>query len=211
MTHRWLFIAAIVAGLTYMASWDLSLPNGAAIAWKGTGVGLLAIWASWQGRSTDHRLLAALLALGATADMVLELDFVIGAAIFAVGHVVAITLYVRNRVSTAPMWQRLLPLPVLLLLANVVFRLVPPEWSMPVIVYSLFLTGMLATAANSRFALAAVGAALFVLSDTLIFARLGPLAGAAWIDPVVWITYFAGQSLIAWGVARKLDFRAAPA
>jgi uncharacterized membrane protein YhhN len=59
-------------------------------------------------------------------------------------------------------------------------------------------------AGASRFPLAAVGAALFALSDSLIFIRMGPLEGAQWADYTIWATYFAGQALIAWGVASKL-------
>lgn len=201
-----LFLAALVAGTSYMASWALPIPDWAAIAWKGMGVGLLATWASRQGSSLDHKLLAIVLTLGATADMVLELNFIAGAAIFALGHVVAIVLYVRNRIANAPLWQRLLGVVVVIpLLWGPIVHAVPADWQMPVAVYSLFLTGMFLMAGVSRFPLAAVGAALFAISDSLIFQRMGPLEGAQWADFAIWATYFAGQTLIAWGVASKLD------
>ena len=200
-----LFLAALVAGTSYMASWALPLPDWAAIAWKGMGVGLLATWASRQGSSLDHRLLAIVLTLGAAADMVLELNFVAGAAIFALGHVVAIILYYRNRMTNSPLWQRLLAFVVGVFWLWGTVRLVPDDWQMPVAVYSLFLSGMLLMASASRFPLAVAGAALFVFSDGLIFARMGPLEGANWADFAIWATYFAGQALIAWGVASKLD------
>jgi hypothetical protein len=38
---------------------------------------------------------------------------------------------------------------------------------------------------------------LFVISDLLIFSRMGPLAGSAIPDLLVWPTYFGGQALIA--------------
>jgi uncharacterized membrane protein YhhN len=200
-----LFVAALVAGTSYMVSWALPIPDWAAIAWKGMGVGLLATWASRQGSSLDHRLLAIVLTLGATADMVLELNFVAGAAVFALGHVVAIVLYYRNRMPDSPLWQRLLAFVVGVFWLWGTVRVVPDDWQMPVAVYSLFLSGMLLMAAVSRFPLAAAGAALFVFSDGLIFARMGPLEGANWADFAIWATYFAGQALIAWGVASKLD------
>ncbi|MFN7400013.1 MAG: lysoplasmalogenase family protein [Sandaracinobacter sp.] len=199
-----LFLAALVAGTSYMISWALPIPDWAAIAWKGMGVGLLAAWASRQGSSLDHRLLAIVLTLGATADMVLELNFVAGAAIFALGHVVTIVLYYRNRMPNAPLWQRLLAVVVVPLLWGPIVHAVPADWQMPVAVYSLFLTGMFLMAVYSRFPLAAVGAALFALSDSLIFRRMGPLEGAGWADFAIWTTYFAGQALIAWGVAGGL-------
>lgn len=204
MKARPLFVAALVAGTSYMGSRALPMSDWAAIAWKGMGVGLLAVWASRQGSSTDHRLLAIVLTLGATADMVLELSFVGGAAIFALGHVVAIVLYFRNRTQNSPLWQRLVPFCATLFLWQVITN-VPADWRVPVLVYSLFLGAMAVMAGVSRFPLAALGAALFVVSDIFLFWRMGPLEGVSWVDHAIWATYFAGQALIARGVALKLD------
>jgi uncharacterized membrane protein YhhN len=200
-----LFLAALVAGTSYMISWALPIPDWAAIAWKGLGVGLLAAWASRQGSSTDHRLLAAVLLLGSTADMVLELDFIAGAAIFAAGHVVAITLYLRNRRPDTGPRDTALAAAFIAGTCLLAFALPGPDWAAPVAVYSLFLAAMAAMALLSHFRLAAAGALLFVLSDLIIFARMGPLQGSTSADFAIWATYFAGQSLIAWGVASKLD------
>lgn len=200
-----LFLAALVAGTSYMASWALPLPDWAAIAWKGMGVGLLATWASRQGSSLDHRLLAIVLTLGATADMVLELNFVAGAAIFALGHVVAITLYLRNRRPGLGARDAALAAAFIAGTCALAFTLASPDWAPPVAVYTLFLATMAATALIARFPLAATGALLFVASDLLIFARMGPLEGTQWADFAIWASYFAGQALIAWGVAFQLD------
>lgn len=199
-----LFLVALLAGLSYPAGWGMDLPPAAAIAWKGAGVGLLAVWASRQGRTAGHRLLAAVLTLGAVADMVLELDFIVGAAIFAIGHVVAITLYLRNRRPT-PFVRITVPV---LILGSVALAasLAPPEMSAPVAVYSLFLAAMAAAAGLSRFPLAATGAMLFLASDLLIFACMTTLAGLLWVDLAVWLLYFVGQALIAWGVASVLRY-----
>jgi uncharacterized membrane protein YhhN len=205
-----LFLAALVAGTSYMVSWALPIPDWAAIAWKGMGVGLLATWASRQGSSTDHKLLAIVLTLGATADMVLELNFVAGAAIFALGHVLAIALYLRNRRLGVGARDAGLGAAFIAGTTALAFTLASPDWAPPVAVYTLFLAAMAAAALASRFPLAATGALLFVLSDLLIFARMGPLEGAVWADFAIWATYFAGQALIAWGVASKLDSAAVP-
>jgi uncharacterized membrane protein YhhN len=193
-----------------MVSWALPIPDWAAIAWKGMGVGLLATWASRQGSSTDHKLLAIVLTLGATADMVLELNFVAGAAIFALGHVLAIALYLRNRRPGVGARDAGLGAAFIAGTAVLAFTLASPDWAPPVAIYTLFLAAMAAAALASRFPLAAMGALLFVLSDLLIFARMGPLEGAVWADFAIWATYFAGQALIAWGVASKLDSAAVP-
>lgn len=204
MKHRWLFLAALIAGLSYMASWDRELPHAAAIAWKGAGVGLLAVWAAWQGRTKDHRLLAAALALGAIADMVLELHFVAGAAVFALGHVAAITLYLRNRRPGAAQPQFAFALLLFAGSVALAATLAPAGWKLPIAFYTLFLAAMAASASLSRFPIAFAGALLFLLSDLLIFARMEILAGIGWASFAIWLSYFGGQALIAWGVASVL-------
>ena len=205
-----LFLAALVAGISYMGSWALSIPDAAAIAWKGAGVGLLASWASRQGTTLDHKLLAIVLTLGATADMLLEVNFLVGAGIFALGHVVAVVMYIRNR--RAGTGVRDAALGALFIAGNMAlaFSLASADWAPPVALYTLFLAAMAATALASRFQLAAVGALLFLASDHLIFARMGSLSGSRWADFAVWALYFGGQALVAWGVASRLRAKAGP-
>lgn len=199
-----LFLAALVAGISYMGSWALPIPDAAAIAWKGAGVGLLATWASRQGMTLDHKLLAIVLTLGATADMVLEVNFMAGAGIFALGHLVAVVLYIRNRRSGTGV--RDASLGALFIAGNMAlaFHLASADWAPPVALYTLFLAAMAATALASRFQLAAIGALLFLASDHLIFARMDSLSGARWADFTIWALYFGGQVLIAWGVQKGL-------
>jgi uncharacterized membrane protein YhhN len=73
-------------------------------------------------------------------------------------------------------------------------------------VYALGLGAMAGTAWFSRFPRSTVGlgAWLFVASDLLIFARLGPLHGSVVPDLLVWPLYVVGQGLIAWGVVTSL-------
>ena len=200
-----LFLAALVAGVSYMGSWAFALPAAAAIAWKGAGGGLLASWASRQGRTTSHKLLAIVLTLGAAADMLLEVNFMVGAGVFALGHVVAVALYVRNRRPGAGV--RDAALGALFIGGNMAlaYHLASADWAPAVAVYTLFLAAMAATALASRFPLAALGALLFLASDHLIFARMGSLQGVRWPDFAIWALYFGGQALIAWGVASRLD------
>ena len=47
-------------------------------------------------------------------------------------------------------------------------------------------------------------AVLFVASDLLIFAKIGPLAGSLIPIILIWPLYFAGQALIAWGAVITL-------
>ena len=53
----------------------------------------------------------------------------------------------------------------------------------------------------------AAGALLFVLSDLLIFAEMGPLSGSAIPEYMVWPIYYLGQFLITVGVITTLRKR----
>jgi uncharacterized membrane protein YhhN len=72
--------------------------------------------------------------------------------------------------------------------------------------YSLFLSVMAASAWISRFPRfwTGIGAMLFVASDLLIFAQMGPMAESDWISTAIWALYFAGQVMIVLGVTRTL-------
>lgn len=204
---RLLLLAAIAAGVSYMAGWGLHLAPAVSTAWKGAGVGLLALYAASRARSLDGWLLVAVLALGATGDVLLETaGLTIGALAFLAGHLVAIGLYLRNR--QPQLTRRQMVLAVLL-----VPSAVATAWSLPldrasapgIALYATGLAAMAACAYLSRFRRSvALGALMFLVSDQLIFARAGPLHGLAWVNDAVWILYFAGQTLIAMGVAEGL-------
>ncbi len=206
--HHWVFWAALVAGITYLpASW-LIADGAGLVVWKGAGVALLALWAAAQARNLDGWLLFAVLALGAAGDVLLEVaGLTVGALAFLAGHMVAIWLYARH---LRPVWWRtdgpiaagrLVTIPLL------AFSFPADRAAAPGI--ALYATGLAAMAAMAWLSdfprrLVSLGALLFAVSDLLIFARLGPLAGSIIPDLLVWPLYFGGQALIAWGVARSL-------
>lgn len=201
--------AAIVAGASYcLAAW-LGWHGPAVTAWKGAGVALLAMWAATRARSADGWLLVAVMALGATGDVLLEaVNVATGALAFLLGHLVAIALYLRNRRAILIPSQRALgsivaPATVVIAVALV--------WgsgqAAGVGIYAAVLGVMAATAWMSRFPRYRVGlgAMLFVASDLLIFSRAGPLAASFLPTLLIWPFYFAGQALIAVGVVATLD------
>ena len=49
-----------------------------------------------------------------------------------------------------------------------------------------------------------MGAVLFVVSDLLIFARLGPLAQSEMTSVAIWYLYYFGVLMIAVGAAQTL-------
>ena len=55
MARGVVLVAALLAGISYFVAWRL-LPSGALIiAWKGAGVGLLALWALLSAPGNEGR------------------------------------------------------------------------------------------------------------------------------------------------------------
>lgn len=200
--------ASLAAGLVYPLLWNAGLPEPALIVLKGAGVGLLALFAARMARTTDGWLLAAVMAFGALGDVLLEVRFEAGVAAFAAGHAAAVVLYARNRRAAPSLSQRLLA--VVLLLFGGLMPLMLLGSNSPQFIaltgYSLLLTIMAAAAWLSRFPRyrTGLGALMFVASDALIAARMGPLAGSPWVSYAIWLLYYLGQLLIFLGVNRRL-------
>lgn len=206
--------AAFAAGLAYLLLSPM-IDGAAHVALKGSGVALLAL-SALQINTAGARWVAAIMALGALGDVLLDLPglFIAGAGSFAVGHIVAIAFYARH-CRDASASDRLIAACLIL------FGLAMPPLLTPVgqnygltMVYAVLLTGMAASLWLSRFPrLAAIGAIAFVLSDTLIVLRMGGgrLAGPMIDGALVWALYFGGQWLITLGVGRGLLARAARA
>lgn len=203
-----LLLLALLAGLSYWVATQVMVPAPMLIAWKGAGVGLLALWAALQARSADGWLIALVMALGATGDVLLDaVGLEAGAAAFLAGHLVAISLYLRNRRAATSMSQRLLAILLVPLVVGIAWLLPADRSLAPTIaLYSVALAAMAACAWTSRFSRywVGLGAILFVVSDLLIFARLGPMATSALPALLIWPLYFTGQAMIVMGVVRAL-------
>lgn len=213
MAARSLFAAALIAGISYYFADAFTTAGPGHLVWKTAGVGLLALWAATQARSADGWLIAAVLALGAAGDALIEVyGLAVGGGAFLAGHLVAATLYLRNRRLRPSTSQVALAL-ALLVATPLIAWLLPADraGAVKVAVYAGGLGAMAATAWLSRFPRYRVGlgAMLFVVSDLLIFASVGPLAHSQLPDILVWPLYFAGQALIARGVVTTLRGAAA--
>jgi len=197
-----LFIVALIAGASYWAASHLAFPADLMLAWKGAGVALLAIWAGLAARERNGWLIAAVLALGALGDVLIELNQVVGAAAFLVGHGIAMILYLTNRRREGAS----ITIAIALLVPALAYAITR---SPQVLVYAIGLGGMAGAAWASRFprSFVGLGALLFAASDLLIFARLGALAGSIVPTLLIWPLYLIGQALIAWGVVRTLEAR----
>jgi len=191
-----LFAAALIAGASYYADHWLDLDGPLSVAWKGSGVALLALWAFARGRPW----IGLVLAFGALGDVLLDaVNLTTGAVAFLFGHILATGFYRRSR--KAP-W--LIPAFIAVSVSLSSYLL---SGDLGVALYGLALGAMAGTALTSGFPFATVGlgALLFVFSDLLIFARLGPLAASPLPGLLIWPSYFAGQALIAWGVVSELS------
>ncbi|WP_404370227.1 lysoplasmalogenase family protein [Sphingomonas sp. MMS24-J45] len=193
-----LFAAALLAGLSYWAASHILSAGTVMAAWKGAGVGLLALWALMSAPTTAGRWIALVLAFGALGDVLLETSgLTVGAVAFLIGHILAAALYWTRRRSA-----REGTTVAILLVIGVPGVAYAVSGSAGVLLYATGLGAMAATAWISRFSrgLVGAGAVLFAASDLLIFARMGPLAGSVVPTLLVWPLYLAGQAMIAVGV-----------
>lgn len=171
---------------------------------KGAAVGLLAVLALIEGEGKDARRIAAIMALGAAGDMGIEYRLELGAALFLVGHLLAIRFYrshARGQLSPSQKWLAIAVLTVVPVMSLALTH------SLITLPYALGLAGMAAAAWTSRFSRynVGLGAMLFVASDLLIFARLGPMSGNRNVELLIMPLYYLGQFLICLGVLRSFS------
>jgi uncharacterized membrane protein YhhN len=195
--------AALLTGVSYLFFQNADLPTWTMTLWKGAGVWFLAIFAMLMARNNDGWLLTGVMAFGALGDVLVERDDVLGGLAFAVAHVIAIALYLRNRRPNPAQSQLFLAFTLVLVVPVISWLFVRDAI---VVVYAVILSVMAATAWISRFPRyrVGIGAICFVISDLLIFARYGPLQNVNWPNYAIWAFYFGGQVFIALGVTKLL-------
>jgi uncharacterized membrane protein YhhN len=207
INERLILLASIVAAIGFYFARDLSLNPVAMTIWKGAGVGLLAAYALLWRDPADFRLLSLIMAFSAVGDMILGTHFQLGAAFFLASHVTAIALYFRHRRDSHSPSQKIAAIALLLLTPLIAFLLPADRAQAPeVAVYAFGLGGMACAAWLSSFPRyrVGIGAVLFVVSDLLIFAQMGPLVDSPLPGLLIWPTYYVGQFLICTGVASSL-------
>jgi len=200
-------LAAVIGGTSYVLAWGLDLPPAWDLAWKGTGVGFLAVFAALRARSLDGWLLTAVMTLGMLGDVLLGVNFITGALAFLAGHLVAIGLYLRNRRPALTRSQLLLAVALVPATFAIAFLLPTERAEAPgIALYATGLSVMAACAWISRFPRlwTGLGAVMFVVSDLLIFARMGRIEPTFTVGLAVWGLYFAGQVMICLGVSGRL-------
>ncbi|OAN99320.1 hypothetical protein A8B75_01630 [Sphingomonadales bacterium EhC05] len=200
-------LLSLLFGISYFFVRDCNIPGLYLMLWKGAGVGFLAVYALVRLHRIDGKIVGAIMALGAVGDMAIEYDQTMGAIAFLVGHILAILFYSRFRRHKLAFSQKLFV--ILLVPLSVLIA-----WTLPsdradalgVAIYCLSVALMAAMAWTSRFTRYQVGAGaiLFLVSDMLIFARMGPLETSMIPEMLVWPLYYFGQFMIATGIVRTL-------
>ncbi len=207
---RPLIFASIAAALAFYYLRAGPWPEAYLIPLKGSAVALLAGYLWLRHSSPDARLMAWAFGAASLGDMAIEIDRMIGGLLFFLYHVLALGVYLRNRrqlLSASQKWTVV----ALLLLTPLIGWFMPAERAQApsVAIYALALGAMAAGAWASVFPRYRVGsgAVLFVLSDVLLFAEMGPLEGSPVPQYLVWPIYYLGQLLVAVGVAQTLRKR----
>lgn len=208
LAHKrpWL-LASLLFGLSYPLILQLPLPGIMVIAWKMAGVALLVPFTLRRHHSGEFPIVAAIMAFCSLGDGLIELDLRAGAIAFIAAHLTAIWLYSKHRRVRMTFSQKLLTISLLVIPTFIVYFL-PSERAMGIqaVIYSLFLFVMAAMAWSSNFPRyrVGIGTILFVISDLLIFARMGALANWPPVNPLIWYLYYFGMVMIATGIVQTL-------
>lgn len=201
-------MASIAAATAYCFLRDNAIGEGTwGLLAKGASVSLLAVYVlrrlPHDRRRPDGFILALSLLLASAGDVAIELSFLAGGAFFAAAHCASVALYLKNRRARPSPSQRMTALALLIGTPLVSYLL---SRQLEVTVYAGFLGAMAAAAWSSRYPRYRVGtgAVLFVISDWLIFSRLGSVDLGVLPDVLIWPLYFAGQVMIATGIVQCL-------
>ncbi|WP_406380628.1 lysoplasmalogenase [Streptomyces sp. NBC_01618] len=160
---------------------------------------LMPLLAGYAAARRGPRLLVAALLFGWGGDTLLLPDsdaaFLIGMGSFAAGHVCYLWLFGRAR---SPLLAGAGYAAVLAVFVALLWGGLPPDLRIPMTGYSLLLTAM-AYRAGTLGRYAAVGGALFLLSDALIATGIADWPQLPAPDFWVMLTYIAAQFLLTVG------------
>lgn len=209
----WL-VVSLTAGISYFFVRQGEIPGLYLMVLKGAGVAFLAAYALASHKGADSRQIAAVMALGALGDVLIELVLEWGAIAFLAGHLIAIGLYWRHRRERLVLSQKLAAVGFAVLIPTISYLLPLDRAAAPgIALYAIGLGMMTAAAWTSSFSRyrVGIGAVMFAVSDLLIFSRMGPLGQSELPGLLIWPLYYFGQFLICTGVVGELRRRDATA
>lgn len=189
----------LLCGFTYQVACEKQWYSKAArLFFKGVTTlfaSLLAFYAYWQTGEQAALLMAVGILLCAIADVLLELNFLMGTACFAAGHLMYLVSFFQKQTPGLP------SLLLFLLLASISTYVVHHYKKqaafnlLPFYAYSLVIAAMVA-AALAQNPLVFLGAALFAASDGIIARRLLNPGKDPW-DRACIALYYAAQFILA--------------
>ena len=206
LAEGWLLWVAAAVALAYLV---LRRPYPGDVALKTSMCVLLAI-AAFRGKL---QLFALALLFSAAGDAFLAYDgkrlFVPGLASFLVTHVLyAVVFVLATKSAGTPMSVgRKVMLAVVPTFAAAYSAVLWPNLgalAIPVMVYIAAIVVMTMLSLRVRAVEVPLGAVLFMVSDSLISLEKF-LWQAAWVGPLVWITYALAQLMITRGMLREPD------
>ncbi len=203
-------LASIIAALAFYYLRSGPWPELYFIPLKGAATALLALYAYLRHSSQDARLLAIMLLIAATGDMLAEFDPQAAHILYFAYHIVAMLLYLRHRRANFPAREKWIVSALLLGPPLALRLLVGGDYAdLITAAYGLALGGMVAGAWASDFPRTRVGAGamLFLAADLLYFAGTGPLLGSNLPEIFTWPLAYLGQLLVAIGVISTLRKR----
>lgn len=190
-------LAMLVGGLCYARAVKKNEKGKITLIFKG-GTTLIAalpaLAATVQGKPASPWILAGI-ALCALADVVLELHFKGGMLAFALGHVCYIAAFSQMGGITRANWMAWAALSCLALVYIPLVVRGSGEKLAPFILYGLMISAMLASALT-RGPLRAAGAALFVISDSVLLYGLARGKNSRGHHAAVMLSYWGAQYLI---------------
>lgn len=211
---RALFLLSMICGVSYLLAPFLLAeqirtywPVNAVVKALAVSPLALLVWQGLQGK--DGKLLSVALLFSSLGDIFLALRngnyFVFGLLSFLVAHLFFIVLWRRNwsaPLRVTKLQRSVLVLVALYLLVMLWWMLPVPGLSVPVAIYMLVLTAMVmaATMVNATHPWIAIGAILFLLSDSLIaLSTFKQVVGGRLAGFLIWSTYYLAQYLMTFG------------
>lgn len=209
LIHRRPFLFASLAfGLSYPLASYIYMPEMIAILWKMAAVGCLALYALRNHSHGHFAILASFLLFYSLGDGLIEFELIYGAIAFAIGHFIAIYLFLQNRRTSLNFSQKLLALFLPIITPLIAWTIIssPEQSGYDVAIYSFIIALMAAFAWTSSFPRYRVGlgAISFIISDLLIFQRMNMLSDIIWLNLLIWYGYYFGVFLMATGIVQTL-------
>lgn len=199
---------AVMCGI-YKSNYSLLLKALTASGFVAIGLVNLIYTLVLKKKSAFPALTFAGLVLCMAGDMILFNNFILGAAVFVLGHIVYIAAYCFFK---KPCFKDIIPCAVIAV-ASVAFLMLYPAFNFGsavmtavALVYALVISFMLGKAVSNVFgkrdtvsAILVLGSLLFFVSDiALAFNIFG--GSPAWSNTLCMFTYFPGQCIIAFSL-----------